>query len=325
MANRYLKHIKIKVKDAFDFTTSEIRGIIVLIILVILILVGIAIVRSIFSKKTSQTFSPKQQEQIDAFLLQQDSIKNNKKQKNTYYSTNYNRNYYTSKYKKSTPKSVVKPFYFCPDTMTLLDWKRMGFNEKDAKQIDNYLQHCKRPIKSETIKKIYCIDEQTYSKLEPYICTNLPNKKENSTQTTTAGNKKTFATTLNLNLADSNELQQIPGIGPKTASNIVNYRKRLGGFYKVEQLKEVYGIDSNRFEMISKYFVVDQNNIKKININTADVKTIAKHPYIEYHAAKNIVNYREQHGFYTSVADIKKAVRFYDELYQKIVPYLTIE
>ena len=99
----------------------------------------------------------------------------------------------------------------------------------------------------------------------------------------------------------------------------------MGGFYKVEQLKEVYGIDSNRFEMISKYFVVDQNNIKKININTADVKTIAKHPYIEYHAAKNIVNYREQHGFYTSVADIKKAVRFYDELYQKIVPYLTIE
>jgi DNA uptake protein ComE-like DNA-binding protein len=50
-----------------------------------------------------------------------------------------------------------------------------------------------------------------------------------------------------------------------------------------------------------------------------------KHPYIEYYLAKSIVNYREQKGKYTNVEDIKKAVHFYDELYQKIEPYLSVE
>ena len=50
-------------------------------------------------------------------------------------------------------------------------------------------------------------------------------------------------TTVELNSVDTTDLKKIPGIGSAFANRIVRYRDLLGGYYTVQQLAEVYGID----------------------------------------------------------------------------------
>ena len=55
---------------------------------------------------------------------------------------------------------------------------------------------------------------------------------------------------LNLNTADAESLQALPGIGPALASRIVAYRFEHGPFQTVEDLLRVPGIGPNRWERI---------------------------------------------------------------------------
>jgi competence protein ComEA len=52
---------------------------------------------------------------------------------------------------------------------------------------------------------------------------------------------------LNLNTATATELEALPGIGPTLADAIVRERDKLGGFKKVDDLKQVRGIGDARF------------------------------------------------------------------------------
>lgn len=55
---------------------------------------------------------------------------------------------------------------------------------------------------------------------------------------------------LNINTANAEELQTLPGIGPKTAERIVEYRKRVGRFRSVDDLLEVRGIGPVRLQRL---------------------------------------------------------------------------
>ena len=101
---------------------------------------------------------------------------------------------------------------------------------------------------------------------------------------------------LNLNSADTTELKSLPGIGSFFAKNIVDYRNKLGGFIEKEQLLEVYAFDSTRMANIENLIIIDTIELRKVNVNTDDFKTILRHPYIEYEDVKKIVNYRESKG-----------------------------
>ena len=65
--------------------------------------------------------------------------------------------------------------------------------------------------------------------------------------------------------------------------------------------------------------------IKQININTSSADEMKVHPYIRYALANAIVQYRGQHGKFSSVAEIKKIMIVTDELYKKLEPYLVIQ
>jgi competence protein ComEA len=49
------------------------------------------------------------------------------------------------------------------------------------------------------------------------------------------------------------------------------------------------------------------------------------HPYIKYSLANPIVAYRNEHGPYIKLEDIKKVMAVTDEVYNKIAPYLTVQ
>ena len=113
---------------------------------------------------------------------------------------------------------------------------------------------------------------------------------------------------LKINSADTTELKSLPGIGSFFAKNIVDYRNKLGGFINKQQLLEVYGLDSSRFEIISPYIILDSIEIQKVKVNHDDFKTILRHPYIGYEDVKKIVNYRETKGMIRNWEQYKNVV-----------------
>ena len=71
-----------------------------------------------------------------------------------------------------------------------------------------------------------------------------------------AANKKPPAAPVNLNTATSEELQEVPGIGPVTAEKILQMRKAYGPFKSVDDLLAIKGIGHKRLEKMRKYLTV---------------------------------------------------------------------
>lgn len=98
---------------------------------------------------------------------------------------------------------------------------------------------------------------------------------------------------VDINTADTSEMQLLYGIGPVFANRIFRYRQRLGGFVRKEQLLEVYGMDSVRYAGFVDDIVVDSNAVVRLDINNATVDELKRHPYLDYYQARSIVDYRK--------------------------------
>jgi competence protein ComEA len=62
---------------------------------------------------------------------------------------------------------------------------------------------------------------------------------------------------LELNSATADQLAQLPGVGPKTAQAIVDFRKSSGPFRRVEDLLAIRGISRKKLESIRPYVTVE--------------------------------------------------------------------
>ena len=63
---------------------------------------------------------------------------------------------------------------------------------------------------------------------------------------------------ININTANSEELQEVPGIGPATAEKILQMRKSYGTFKSVDDLLSIKGIGKKRLEKMRKYLTVSK-------------------------------------------------------------------
>ena len=68
---------------------------------------------------------------------------------------------------------------------------------------------------------------------------------------------------INLNTANSEQLQEVPGIGPATADKILKMRKSYGPFKSVDDLRAIKGIGPKRLEKMKKYLTVGKPLPKK--------------------------------------------------------------
>lgn len=62
-----------------------------------------------------------------------------------------------------------------------------------------------------------------------------------------ASKEKPAAAAVNINTATAAELQKLPGVGPATATRIIEYRQKNGGFKRVEDLMNIRGIGEKSF------------------------------------------------------------------------------
>lgn len=118
---------------------------------------------------------------------------------------------------------------------------------------------------------------------------------------------------VNGNLALARDFEKIKGIGPVLSKRIVKYRDLLGGFYSVEQLSEVYGIDSEVMEQIRASVVIETFDLVKLSLSTGEFKDLLKHPYLNYQqlvCLRNALKYKDSIDVYLCFEDSALAARF---------------
>lgn len=225
-------------------------------------------------------------------------------------------------------------FAFDPNKTTESDFLRLGLPQRTVRILLNYRAKGGFFRKKEDFMKIYTLSEEDYARLEPFIVfEQTAAVAEASRPATFSGGsnanvapKFSAKGPLDINRASAEDWQRLPGIGEKRASQIVHFRESLGGFLSVEQVGEMYGLPDSVFQKIRPMLALNPADVRKINLNTASVEDLDKHPYISGKQAKLMVAYRQQHGAFISVDDLLKIAAFSDKKWlEKVRPYLDIK
>lgn len=319
-------------KDYFTFNKGDRNGILVLLFLILALLFILSIMNALVPTKKVDFVT------FDNILKELEAVdKKNASISDTHKSTVYSSNssIFNTDNLNSKPKAEL--FAFNPNTLSTENWKELGLSPKQIATITHYQEKGGKFFKKEDLKKIYGISESLYLQLEPFI--QLPEKSNQSNfeskwnlnkgdslhKKQEQFQKPEAALQVELNSADTAELKAIKGIGSAFAKRILNYREKLGGFLSFKQLYEVWGVDTETISKIIPQLTLNTAMVRKISINHCNVSDLKKHPYLNYNIANNIVLYRDRHGDFTKLQDIRLAVLVNEELFRKIAPYLTLD
>jgi DNA uptake protein ComE-like DNA-binding protein len=263
-------------KEAFreflTFTSLERKGIVVLIILVVII-TAINYYLSHDYPPTEPADSVLFGKELRAFEQQLTLAVNSNRYQDSF---------------PDNPAIAGEMFPFDPNDVTETDLLRLGLNKGSARALVRYRIQGGKFYRKEDLKKIYGISSPLYHSLAPFIRI----KPAYHHHAEAADNAPGDSRSVNINLADTAELEELPGIGKVLARRIVGYRKLLGGYYETGQLREVYGISDSLYQRIRNQVYADTSLIIKINLNLAGENELAHHPYIGKYMAKGIISYR---------------------------------
>lgn len=127
---------------------------------------------------------------------------------------------------------------------------------------------------------------------------------------------------LDLNTADSLALLRVPGIGPAFAHRILALRERLGGYYTLLQLQEVYGMDEDRFLDIRSWFVL-RTPPKRTPLPQLLPDSLPWHPYLTRELKASLRRLLRRHGARLSWELLRSQGGFSREDSIRLAPYFT--
>jgi competence protein ComEA len=330
-----MNKINFWLRNYFAFSQIEIRAFVAMVI----IMIGLLLLTFINKFTTITDSYTTQHGQKDQKIMETWIADIAAKQAAATERLNEKREYNQSQAVAQNTAATANLFVFDPNTASEKDFINLGLAAFIAKRIVNYRTKGGRFKQKADFKKMYGLPPEQYEQLAPYI--NLPEtldkqlftKQESTAAYTKEANEALPTSTkniyspkkpvaFNLNQADTATLKSIKGIGNVLAERISKYRDNLGGFHSLDQLNEVYGIAPEVLEEVKKYATVLPEEVKKINVNTADEATLKKHQYIGYKMASLIVAYRKQHGNFLVAEDLLKIKLMEAEKLQKLKPYL---
>ena len=230
-----------------------------------------------------------------------------------------------SRSNSGTDQITVSRSPFDPNTADMTTLIQQGFNRRIAQRIIKYRKAGGSFRNAEDLLKIYGLDQGLFEEIRPLIqFTKNPEGEIDKIREQYPPRKHSTFSPIELNQADSTELEALPLIGPKRASMIIRYRNILGGFVHKSQLLEVYSIDSTVFSVIKPKVEVDARLVQRIKINVIHADSLY-HPYLSRKQTAMILRYRNNHGIFADMETVCRAALLNDKLCAKIAPYLTLD
>jgi DNA uptake protein ComE-like DNA-binding protein len=223
---------------------------------------------------------------------------------------------------KSENKGFVKSeFNFDPNTIDSISLKKLGLAPWLYKNIKTYQQKVGKFRYKEDFQRLYGLKPEDYQRLEPFV--QLPNKP---TSTPVAEKSTSPPKPLEINNATLEEWIKLPSVSPQLAAKIMKYKQNLGGFININQVSEIYGLPDSVYMKISSYLRIENGSVRQINLNTASLDELKKHPYLAPWQAQEIVDFREKNGPIKTIEQLLllKSYTNKQHLYKKIKPYITI-
>ncbi len=208
-------------------------------------------------------------------------------------------------------------FYFDPNQLTAEEMSRLGFGDRLIRTMQNYLNRGGKFFRKEDMLKIYGMTDSLYSSIEPFILIN-------QLDITVPGEASVefVKELIELNSADSVQLRKLPGIGSVLSARIIKYRNLLGGFYKIDQLKEVYGISDDQLDNFKDMLYIDTTRLKKLNLRNSAFSDLLRHPYITYPLAGRISGFIKINPGFKDLEELLSEGILDTADYSRLKPYL---
>ena len=229
--------------------------------------------------------------------------------------------------KTETPSQKVVLAPFDPNLADSIELLDLGLSPYVARNVLRYREKGGRFRTPESFARIYGLTENQFETLRPYI--RISESFRQKTDTSTYVRRDTFAvvykypkgTLVDVGVADTTELKKIPGIGSGISKAIVGYRNRLGGFYSLEQLREVRFVTPEMME----WFKLDSISIRQLPVNRAGLDRLRNHPYLNFYQAKVILEHRKKHGEIKSLSQLSLYEEFTEKDLKRLSAYFSFD
>lgn len=220
-------------------------------------------------------------------------------------------------------------FPFDPNTADSTQLLRLGLQPWQVVNIYKYRAAGGVYRKPRDFARLYGLTLKEYRRLEPYIRISEENMPADryfykydpieERDTIRYPIKLQPEDRVVLNLADTTQLRKVPGIGSYFARKIVEYRERLGGYYRVQQLLEIEDFPETA---VGFFIIPDETELRKININRLSLNELKKHPYLNFYQARQIVDFRRLHGRLDNLQQLRLSRDFPPEAIERLEPYV---
>ncbi len=221
----------------------------------------------------------------------------------------------------SAPEPAPPPlgFPFDPNTLPEDSLQLLGLSARQASALIKYRSYRPRTFRHpEDLRKLGALDSQLVDRLLPLV------RIAPLEDPAPAAPAPLKPVPIDVNRATVAEWQQLPGIGPYRAAQIVKFRDRLGGFTSLEQVAETYGLPDSSYQKI-RPLLRPGPIARPLYINRLEAEALSRHPYLDRRTAAIIVRYRDNHGPFTSATELENVRALTAEARTKLLPYLNFD
>ena len=197
-----------------------------------------------------------------------------------------------------------------PDSTALLS---LGLKSYVIGNWKKYLQHGGRIRDTSDVLRIYGMSPEQWHAVKDVLIYPVRSSR-----------RKRINLRIDVNQADASDWIQIRGIGEVLSKRIVKFRDQLGGFAHVDQVKETYGISDSLFQSFQSILRISHPP-RKLAINDLTKEQLASHPYISWKQASVLVDYRNNHGEFHSIDELKNTQVLSEDWFRKMKPYLSFK
>lgn len=200
-----------------------------------------------------------------------------------------------------------EPFVFDPNTASIEALQSLGFSSKLAATLDHYRAKGGVIRSGKDLYKIWGMPTLLADRLAPFVRAGGTNGKNSQSRpfSTALAPRYAAAAPIDINTASVSDFEALSGIGPVLAARIVGFREKQGGFVKVQDLLQVYGVKDTLLRALGPYLRLDEDRLPKANLNQASAMQLVQKAGLQPVVAQALVRWRQQNGAFAKFDELE--------------------